>query len=202
MSHKAYIFWDNSNIFIPAKFAASRRDGVFAEPLVRIQFDNVFRLAHAGRPVGSAVCVGSVPPELRAVWDRLRATGVTIELYERGAGTGTEQGVDQCLQVHMLRVLADVRPPGIAVLLTGDGAGYDTGAGYHADLERLQKSGWGIEVIAWDAACRRALKEWAKAMGFYIPLDDYYDSVTFIEGGRRVVPLSLTRRPTAAPKTS
>jgi hypothetical protein len=199
MSQATYIFWDNSNIFIPAKYVASRRDGAFAEPLVRIQFDNLLKLAHAGRRVGSAVCVGSVPPELKAVWERLRAAGVTIELYERGAATGTEQGVDQCLQVHMLRVLADVRPPGVAVLLTGDGAGYDTGAGYHADLERLHRFGWGIEVIAWDAACKRALKEWASAAGVYVRLDEYYDSVTFIEGGRTALPLSLVHRPRATP---
>ena len=102
----------------------------------------------------------------------------------------------------MLRVLADIRPPGVAILLTGDGAGYDTGAGYHADLERLHKFGWGIEVLAWDAACRRALKEWAGKVGVYSPLDDYYNSVTFIEGGRRVVPLSLTQRPYAKPRSS
>lgn len=118
-----HIFWDNSNIFIPAKFAASRRDGPMQEHSVRIQFDNMYRLASAARDVESAVCVGSVPPELEAVWDRLEATGVEVELYERGAGSGTEQGLDQCLQVHMLRALADSDEPAVAVLLTGDGAG-------------------------------------------------------------------------------
>jgi hypothetical protein len=190
-----FVFWDNSNIFIPAKYLAVRRDGAYAEQVVRIQFDSLYRLAHAGREVKGAVCLGSVPPDLKLVWDRLRATGVDVELYERGSASGAEQGVDQCLQVHMLRVLADVKPPAVAVLLTGDGAGYDTGVGYHADLERLHKAGWGIEVLSWDAACRRALKDWAAKVGRYIPLDDFYPSVTFIEGGRTATPLSLTHRP-------
>lgn len=189
-----HIFWDNSNIFIPAKYVASRRDGAMLEHAVRIQFDNMYKLASAGRNVVSAVCVGSVPPELEAVWDKLKAAGVQVELYERGAGSGSEQGVDQCLQVHMLRALADAKEPGVTVLLTGDGAGYEDGAGFHADLERMAKRGWGIEVLSWEAACNRRLKAWAQQVGVYVPLDDYYESITFIEQGRRSKTLSLTRR--------
>lgn len=199
MNHSVHVFRDNSNIFIPAKFVASRKDGSYSESVVRIQFENLYQLARAGRRVGGAICVGSVPPDLRAVWERLRGTGITIELYERGAASGTEQGVDQCLQVHMLRVLADIRPPGVAVLMTGDGAGYDAGAGYHADLERLHKAGWRIEVLAWDAACRKALKTWAQSVGVYVSLDDYYDNTTLLEGGRRATPISLRHRAKAVP---
>lgn len=192
MSNTVHIFWDNSNIFIPAQYVANKREGPAAEFEVRIQFDRLYDLARAGRKVETAYCVGSVPPELKAIWDRLRTVGIEVEVLERGSSTGTEQGVDQSLQVHMLRVTLDYKSdPGIAVLLTGDGKGYDTGIGYHADLERMQKQGWGIEVLSWDAACRSALKEWAARVGAYVKLDDYYDSITFIQGGRRSIPLSL-----------
>ena len=51
--------------------------------------------------------VGSIPPEQRAVWEQLEvATGVRPELYERGHLSGEEQGLDQCLQVHMLRAIS------------------------------------------------------------------------------------------------
>jgi hypothetical protein len=195
-----HIFWDNSNIFIPAQYVARHRDGTLQQSHLRIQFDHLYGLARAGRPVASAVCVGSVPPELAAVWDHLRALRIEVELYERGADGGGEQGVDQCLQVHMLRRTLDVDPPGIAVLLTGDGAGYDDGVGFHADLERMAERGWGIEVISWDAACRRSLKEWASQAGVYVKLDDFFSSVTFIEGGRRSLPLSLRQRRVAQPR--
>jgi hypothetical protein len=198
---KVIIFWDNSNIFIPMKSVANHRDGPMAQNQVRTQFDNLLNLARAGRPVIRTLCVGSVPPELDAVWVKLRAAGVQVELYERGADSGKEQGVDQCLQVHMLRALADITPPGVAVLLTGDGAGYWEGVGYHADLERLHRAGWGIEVLSWDGACNRKLKEWAKASGAYIPLDNYYDSITFLQGGRKSAPLSLVGRPSATPRS-
>ena len=196
MSDSVYLFWDNSNIFIPAKYASHTRDGLLLDSQIRIEFDNLYILALAGRSLARGICVGSVPPELERVWSRLRRTGVDVELYERGAQGGKEQAVDQALQVHMLRALAD-SDPAVAVLLTGDGAGYDEGAGFHADLERMAKRGWGVEVLAWDSACSSRLKEWAQEFGVYIPLESHYDSVTFIQGGRTSTPVSLRRRRTA-----
>jgi hypothetical protein len=197
---KVYIFWDNSNIFIPAQEVANRKDGAGTGREVRIQFDHLFDLAKAGREVVQGVCVGSVPPELEHVWKRLRATGVVVELYERGKGSGKEQGVDQCLQVHMLRAIADAPAPATAVLMTGDGAGYYDGAGFHADLERMAKRGWGIEVLSWDIACNRRLREWAKAAGVYIALEDFYNSITFRENVRRSTQVSLMHRGRAKPR--
>jgi hypothetical protein len=195
------LFWDNSNIYIGAKRAASTREGVLATAPLRIHFDHLYKIATVGRKVARAYCVGSVPPELDAVWGRVKAdTGVVPELYERGKDSGKEQGLDQCLQVWMLRALLDLQPPGVAVLLTGDGAGYDDGAGFHADLERMHKAGWGIEVVSWDGQCAKRLKTWAQDVGSYIKLEDHYEAVTFIEGGRRSKPPNLTRRPTAPPR--
>jgi hypothetical protein len=64
----------------------------------------------------------------------------------------------------------------------------------------MYKHGWGIEVLSWDSACNRGLKEWALAVGVYTPLDTFYESVTFIEGGRKSQPLSLTHRQYAHPR--
>lgn len=195
-----YIFWDNSNIFIPMKYVANRREGSWAESGIRVQFDHLFQLAHASRNVLRGVCVGSVPPELEGVWKRLRATGINVELYERGVDSKKEQGVDQCLQVHMLRALADVKPPVTAVLLTGDGAGYEDGVGFWADLERMSKAGWGIEVLSWDIACNKKLRAWAQRSGVYVALEDHYESITFLEGLRSANAVSLKHRPRADPK--
>ncbi len=79
-------------------------------------------LAHAGRHIEHAVAVGSIPPELRHVWNRMENEGVSVHLLERGALHGREQGVDQTLSNAMLRDGFDYNgEPGIAVLLTGDG---------------------------------------------------------------------------------
>lgn len=192
-----HIFWDNSNIFIGARYVAARQEGSWAEPDVRINFEGLYDLARAGRPVERALCVGSVPPELRAVWDRIRDLGIDVELLERGQETGTEQGVDESLQVHMLRTLNDVDPPETAVLVTGDGAGFADGVGFHADLERMADAGWNIEVMAWELSCATELQRWSEDMGAFVRLEDFYRSITFVEGLRRPDPLNLSHRPRA-----
>ncbi len=193
---KVHLFIDNSNIFISAKDEAHNREGRAARTQIRLHFQSLLDLALAERELGKVFVVGSIPPEQRAMWDSLeRATGVKPELYERGGVTGGEQGLDQCLQVHMLRAMSDhVDEPQIVVLMTGDGAGYDDGVGFHADMERMHKAGWGIEVVSWKNNCKRVLREWATAKGVFVPLDDYYDSITFLEGGRFVKPLDLSKR--------
>lgn len=182
--NRVYLFWDSSNVFIPAKAAATSMGEAAVAQQVRVQFDNLFELARGGREVQRAYAVGSVPPDLGRVWDRLRHTGLEVETFERGAGSGREQAVDQALQVQMLRTALDVQPPCVAVLLTGDGAGYGEGIGFHADLERLHNLGWGIEVLSWESSCARGLKEWATSNGVFIPLERFYKRVTFVEGGR------------------
>lgn len=192
---KVHIFLDNSNIFISAQDEAKKKEGPPAKAKVRIQFDNLIELALANRSLGSAFVVGSVPPDQKDVWNRLeQATGVKPELYERGQFSGGEQGIDQCLQVHMLRAVSDHPDPQIAVLLTGDGAGYDDNIGFHADLERMHSSGWGVEVLSWKTHCKRGLRDWATTNGIFVALDDHYESVTFLEGGRFSNPINLANR--------
>ncbi len=198
---KAFVFWDNSNIFISAKTVAAEREGGDAAYHVRIQFDNLLRLALADRSLEYAIAVGSVPPPLRHVWNRLEQAGVTVELFERGGLSSREQAVDQALQTHMLRKALDYNGnPGIAVMLTGDGAGFLDGVGFHADLERMHKKGWGVEVLAWERTCNPRLRQWAEKIGVFVPLGDYYETVTFTEDEsgalRPANTLDLTKRKT------
>lgn len=159
----------------------------------------MFKLAVAGRPFSRGYAVGSIPPEDWSVWNQFaKRTGIEPELFERGASTGTEQAVDQALQVQMLRAALDERDPHIAVLLTGDGRGYGDGVGFHADLERLHRRGWGIEVLSWQDACAQDLKKWASEVGCFVKLDDYIDSIVFEQGTTFVKPLDMRKRPRAS----
>ncbi len=201
---KVFIYWDNSNIFISAQQVAIEREGEVARFRVRIHFRNLLQLAHGNREIERAIAVGSVPPELRHVWNRLENEGVTVQLLERGALQGREQGVDQALQTVMLRDAVDYNgDPGIAVLLTGDGAGFDDGVGFHADLERMRRRNWRIEVLSWRHSCNRRMREWAEQNGKFIALDDFYESFTFLESAppgqpvadpRYAVPIDLSKR--------
>ena len=201
---KVFIYWDNSNVFISAQQIAIEREGEAARYRTRIHFRNLLELACSGREIEHAVAVGSVPPELRHVWNRLEGEGIFVHLLERGAMEGREQGVDQTLQTAMLRDGFDYNgDSGIAVLLTGDGAGFDDGVGFHADLERMHRRGWRIEVLSWRHSCNRRMREWAETNGIFVALDDFYDSITFLErpepgapvaGRRYAVPVDLTKR--------
>ena len=202
---KVFVYWDNSNIFIGAQDAAVEREGDDARYRVQIDFRNILKLARAGRRTQRALAAGSIPPELRHVWNRLENEGVEVKLLERGAIQGREQGVDSVLQAEMLRDALDYNGDlGIAVLLTGDGAGFLDGAGFHADLERMHSRGWRIEVISWLHSCNNRMRRWAEEKGRFIALDDFYESVTFLEppapgrpvgGPRYALPLDLGKRP-------
>ena len=200
-----FIYWDNSNIFISVRGVAVEREGATARHRVRVDFRNLLMLARAGRDIERAIAVGSVPPELRHVWNRMENEGVTVELLERGAIEGREQGVDQTLQTAMLRDALDYNgDPGIAVLLTGDGSGFIDGVGFHADLERMHRREWRIEVLSWRHSCNRRMREWAEENGTFVALDDFYENITFlgpampgdpIAEPRHVLPIDLSRRP-------
>ncbi|MBI4411460.1 MAG: NYN domain-containing protein [Deltaproteobacteria bacterium] len=197
---KVFIFWDNSNIFVSAKTVALEKEGQDAFYKLRISFDRLLKLAAADRPIEFAIAVGSIPPQLRHVWNKLEQTGVKIELFERGSQSEKEQAVDQALQVHMLRKAFDYNgQAGTAVMLTGDGKGFLDGVGFHADLERMHKRGWSVEVLAWEHTCNARLKKWAKDIGIFVPLEDFYESITFLDDENGVIrqskPLNLTKRP-------
>lgn len=206
---KVFIYWDNSNIFYEAqRFAEDRDEGPGARWRVRINLDNMLRLAHADRVVEKAVAVGSVPPEMEQLWNRMENRGIEVRLFDRGSVDRSEQEMpDRILQLQMLEDGFDHNgDPGIVVLLTGDGAGYYKGAGFHRTIERLHGRGWMVEILSWRHACNKRMREWAESEGVFVALDDYYEAVTFMAPSapghelavaRRSGTLDLSRRKTA-----
>ena len=206
---RVFVYWDNSNIFLEAQRLADEREGTpGARHLVRIHFDGLLRLAQAGRPLAKAVAAGSVPPELRQLWNRMEGQGVDVRLFDRGERYRDEQEVpDRWLQLRMLEDALDNNgEPGVVALLTGDGAGYAEGQGFHSTLERMHKRGWRVEVLSWRHSCNQGMRRWAEVHGVFVALDDHYDGITFREPSRpghefaparHQAPLDLTRRRTA-----
>ena len=95
---------------------------------------------------------------------------------------------------------------GIAVLLTSDGAGYLKGAGFHSTLECMYKRRWRIEILSWAHSCNQRMRSSAQEHGVFVPLGDFYESITFTEPSRpehelapdrRSSELDLSRRPMA-----
>ncbi|MGR3914303.1 MAG: NYN domain-containing protein [Gammaproteobacteria bacterium] len=205
--NNVFIYWDNSNIFHEAPWLAEEREeSPDARRRVRIDFNNIYRLAHAGRKVERAYVAGSVPPAMRQLWIRLENKGIKVELFDRiERGHGEQEVPDRFLQLHMLEDALDFNgDPGIAVLLTGDGAGYLEGSGFHRTLERMHKKGWQIEILSWENSCNPRMKRWAEQNGKFIALDDFYEAITFLEPSnpgstpmqaRNAAKLDLTKRP-------
>lgn len=186
-----FIFGDNSNIH----FSGVRVVCPLIEPGVnprsyRTYFTNLFELVRDGRNVEHTYFAGSVPPPNDAVWDYIDKLGVEKTLLDKTADGKEQDSVDMSLQTNMFRVMCD-NPPGTMALLTGDGSGKAVGKGFLADLERIHKQGWAIEVYAWENTCNRHLKQFAEANGKFEPLERHYYSISFIDGGRIVAPLSL-----------
>lgn len=195
MTNRVHMIWDNSNIFHSGQRVCGENEPMHEQEF-RIYFKHLIDLAADNRPVEQVFCVGSVPPPTDAIWGHSRQiTGREPETYERGAASGTEQAVDQALQVRMLRLGYDVNPPETLVLLTGDGAGWEEGVGFFADIKRLHEMGWKIEVLSWARSCKRVMREWAEANGVFVDLEPFYSSITFLQSNRRAKPLNLKARP-------
>ncbi len=193
---RVFIYWDNSNIFHEAQRQVEERsEGPGARYRVRIHFENLLRLAHADRPVEKALAAGSVPPELRQLWNRMENRGVEVHLFDRGSPERGEQEMpDKVLQLRMLEDALDYNgDPGIVVLLTGDGAGYLEGAGFHRTLERMHNRGWRVEILSWADATNQRMRRWAEANGRFVALDDFYRSITFLEPSRPGFELAQAR---------
>lgn len=191
-----FIYWDNSNIFHEAKrFAEERNEGPDARFRVRINFDNILRLAHADRPMEKATAAGSIPPPMRHLWNRMESKGVEVKLFHRGSPERSEQEMpDRVLQLRMLEDALDYNgDPGIVVLLTGDGAGYYEGAGFHSTLERMHKRGWRVEILSWAHSCNQRMRRWAETNGVFVALDDFYEAITFLEPSREGFEFAPTR---------
>jgi len=198
-----HIFWDNSNVFARAQDTCDDRQGGGIEPgehtNVRINFRGMFEFARAGRSVEKAVAIGSVPPDLAELWEKLGNVGMVVGLQERGAQSGKEVAVDEALKLAMLESVIDREPPAVAVLLSGDG-------GYRSTLDRLLKRGWGVEVLSFSKGLSPKLVQIAHGTGGrgkYVKLDPWYNQLTYrqelLDTGPHVVrqsePLDIARRP-------
>lgn len=206
MSNDVFVYWDNSNIFYEAqRLAEEKNEGPNARYRVRINFDNMLHLAYADRSIKKAIAVGSIPPEVRQLWNRMESRGVEVQLFDRmNPGRSEQEMPDRLLQLQMLRDGFDNNGnPGVVVLLTGDGAGCYDGVGFHRDVERMYNRGWKIEILSWAHSCNQRMKKWAQDNGIFVSLDDFYDSITFLEPSspgtelaepRDSLPVDLTRR--------
>lgn len=185
-----YIFWDNSNIHYAGlnQVMPTKEPGI-DKVKYRTYFKGLLNLVAQGRPIDNIYFAGSIPPRGDALWNAVERLGITPSLLPRSLTDGEADTTDHVLQLALLRLALDSPAPSTVALLTGDGAGINSGEGFLADAVRLASRGWKFEVYSWDAACHSKLKEFAQQNGKYVKLEDYYYNVTFIVDGRRAIEL-------------
>ena len=189
------LFVDWSNIYLGRREAALQRG---EDPLaVRVSAERLAALMAFGRPVQQAIAVVNevrTPPEaIRRIARGFRP------IPARPATDGFEQTNDALLRERMWGCLFAMKP-GVMVLASGDGNGWDTGEGFSQPLLAARRLGWAVEVLAWRHSLHRRLASTVKEFGgAVILLDDYYDQITFVQGGRVSDPLNLTHRPSSEP---
>ncbi len=185
-----YIFWDNSNIhYAGLNHVRPVKEPAIEKERYRTYFKGLLNLVAQGRQIDNIYFAGSVPPKGDALWNAVEKLGITPSLLPRSLTDGEADTTDHVLQLALLRLAMDSPEPNTVALLTGDGAGINSGEGFLADAIRLAARGWKFEVYSWDLACHARLKEFAQQSGKYVKLEDYYENITFIVGGRRAVEL-------------
>lgn len=181
-----YIFWDNSNIHISGlEQVRPILEPQASRELYRTHFANLFTLVKRNRIVDCAYLSGSVPPPNDHLWDYLTRLNIKLQLLNKTADGKEQESVDMSLQTMMLRTAID-NPPSVMAIVTGDGSGKQLGEGFLSDIKRIkEKFGWQIELYAWDVSCNRQLKRYASDNGKFIRLEDFYNSITFIQKDRK-----------------
>ena len=183
--YKMYLFWDNSNIHITGLFVKEKKEPNQPRELFRTNFKNLFELVRNNRTIDAAYLSGSIPPPNNALWGCLRRMGINLQLLNKTAQGKEQESVDMSLQAMMLRTAIDnISNPNTIAVLTGDGAGKQLGEGFLTDLQRIKNMGWNIEVYAWEESCNKNLKEYAQQNGSFIPLENYYYSITYLKEDR------------------
>ncbi len=185
-----YIFWDNSNIhYAGLNHVLPLKEPGADKKLYRTYFKGLLNLVQNGRTIDDIFFSGSIPPKEDTLWNAVRQLGITPSLLPRSLTDGEADTTDHVLQLALLRLALDHPEPSTVALLTGDGAGINSGEGFLADAKRLSARGWQFEVYSWDVACHSELRTFATTNGKYFKLENYYENITYIKGLRKAIEL-------------
>ncbi|KAJ3063259.1 hypothetical protein HK102_008524, partial [Quaeritorhiza haematococci] len=124
----AYIFVDNSNLWIEGKYAVAstlhigqfESERIRCLPTLRIDYGRLLTTVLRGRQVGAdPVMVGSRPPPNDSLWELVRSLGYDVRVFDRVANR--EKKVDTELTCCMMEAIFRSNKPGILILVAGDG---------------------------------------------------------------------------------
>lgn len=175
-----WIFVDNSNIWIGAKYLANKVKGFKSskDHRVRLNIGKLTDVVSKKRRVKKGMLYGSEPPQIDSVWEKIREhKGWDVQTKKKSFLTHKEKEVDAQLLVDVTE-LACTTPRSersTIVLITGD-------ADMCPAVEKIMEyEGWKVEIYMWEDSLSDRLKLLSKKNEDVScqPLDNHMTDVIF-----------------------
>ena len=155
MADNVFVFIDNSNMFIQGthaiaaledagKWDAQRTTRQLTN--ARIDYGALLRVVLKERHLGGVpLLVGSRPPPNDTLWEKLKAQGLEVKVFDRNAAN-KEKKVDTFIVAEVMETLYTASPGGpggcTVALVAGDGD-------YEPLADKIVAKGWNLEVYFW-----------------------------------------------------
>jgi uncharacterized LabA/DUF88 family protein len=178
------IFVDDSNLWIEGKktFAKARglMDNISEDPRARIDIGKMTDAISKGRKIDALNFYGSRPPPHDTVWNKAKAAGYELNIFDRSTISGREKMVDAALTADVMELLYEAKEVGTIILVSGD-------ADFCVAAKRALKKEWQVEVYGWKGNISHSYNELKKDyMSFsthelnYL-ISDRQESIMFVE---------------------
>ena len=175
-----WIYVDNSNIWIGAKYLANKEKHFKSsqDHRVRISIGNLTDVVAKSREVKMGTLYGSEPPQIDSVWEKIRKhKHWTVKTKKKSFLTHKEKEVDAQLLVDVTEVACTTPPAerSTIILITGD-------ADMCPAVEKiLNYDGWKVEIYMWKHSLSDRLKALSKRKQNVMcePLDNHLMDVVF-----------------------
>lgn len=178
-----HFFLDYSNIWLSG--LESRQLPSCQKDRFRISASRIRELACGGRQWKLGFAAAGFKQSPTNLIESFRRSGVQFRDLERGCRSGMEQGVDATIQCEMILRTLQAEKGDVVVLATGDGNGWERFEGFLPTVQFLRHRGLSIELMSWGHSVNSKLADWCSQFGKYICLDQYYSSLTYVEGERQ-----------------
>lgn len=145
----AYVFVDNSNVWIEGKKIAGRKakPPVPSNRFYRIDYGNLLQHVLDGRELADVPKLyGSEPPPNDSVWQIIRNKGFDVKVFKRNI-FNKEKGVDMRMGLDIQRLTLTFKPSAsnFIVMVAGD-------ADFVQVVNDARDAGWNIEAWYWSNA--------------------------------------------------
>jgi uncharacterized LabA/DUF88 family protein len=176
-----FVYVDNSNVWIEGQHVQAVRLGLAADPADAARrritprwaydFGRLYELAcPPAEQIGRSILFGSRPPPNDSLWERARAEGFEVKVFDRNAANKEKQ-VDTSLATLMVEDCYQYMKPerhDMAVLVAGDGD-------FIPPVRSVQGRGLKVRVAFWRHGTSRELRD---AADEFLELDPYFGWLT------------------------